>query len=70
MKHRSLKAFRIQNLSDAITGKMNVTVAEQDGTTQTFDVDTASLPFLTHKVRFNINLQRENLLITKVPVKV
>ncbi|WP_052219324.1 fimbria/pilus outer membrane usher protein [Providencia rettgeri] len=39
--------FRIQNLSDAITGKMNVTVAEQDGTIQTFDVDTASLPFLT-----------------------
>lgn len=39
--------FRIQNLSDATSGKLTVTVTEQDGSIQTFDVDTASLPFLT-----------------------
>lgn len=39
--------FRIQDLSDALSGRLNVTVAEQDGTTQEFNVDTANLPFLT-----------------------
>lgn len=39
--------FRIQDLSDALSGTLNVTVAEQDGTTQEFNVDTANLPFLT-----------------------
>nr|WP_314264847.1 outer membrane usher protein [uncultured Moellerella sp.] len=39
--------FRIQDLSDALSGQMNVTVTEQDGSTQQFNVDTANLPFLT-----------------------
>ncbi|MGJ3355337.1 outer membrane usher protein [Providencia sp. Je.9.19] len=39
--------FRIQDLSDALNGTLNVTVTEQDGSTQEFDVDTANLPFLT-----------------------
>ncbi|MGF7540211.1 outer membrane usher protein [Providencia rettgeri] len=39
--------FRIQDLSDAVSGKLDVTVKEQDGTTQEFQVDTASLPYLT-----------------------
>ncbi|MEY1577951.1 outer membrane usher protein [Providencia manganoxydans] len=39
--------FRIQDLSDALSGTLNVTVSEQDGTTQEFNVDTANLPFLT-----------------------
>lgn len=39
--------FRIQDLSDAISGKLDVTVKEQDGSTQEFQVDTASLPYLT-----------------------
>ncbi|WP_140182731.1 outer membrane usher protein [Providencia stuartii] len=39
--------FRIQDLSDAVSGKLDVTVEEQDGTTQSFQVDTASLPYLT-----------------------
>nr|QLQ97658.1 fimbria/pilus outer membrane usher protein [Providencia alcalifaciens] len=39
--------FRIQNLSDAITGTLNVTVKEQDGSIQEFQVDTANLPYLT-----------------------
>ncbi|MEY1163261.1 outer membrane usher protein [Providencia manganoxydans] len=39
--------FRIKDLSDAVSGKLDVTVEEQDGTTQSFQVDTASLPYLT-----------------------
>ncbi|HEM7146929.1 TPA: outer membrane usher protein [Providencia stuartii] len=39
--------FRIHDLSDALSGTLNVTVTEQDGTTQQFNVDTANLPFLT-----------------------
>ncbi|WP_272682514.1 outer membrane usher protein [Providencia sp. PROV120] len=39
--------FRIQDLSDAVSGKLDVTIKEQDGTTQEFQVDTASLPYLT-----------------------
>ncbi|HFF8523336.1 TPA: outer membrane usher protein [Providencia rettgeri] len=39
--------FRIQDLSDAVSGKLDVTVKEQDGTVQEFQVDTANLPYLT-----------------------
>lgn len=39
--------FRIQDLSDAVSGKLDVTVKEQDGSTQEFQVDTANLPYLT-----------------------
>lgn len=39
--------FRIQDLSDSVSGKLDVTVKEQDGLTQEFQVDTASLPYLT-----------------------
>ncbi|OAT51336.1 outer membrane usher protein [Providencia heimbachae] len=39
--------FRIQDLSDAVSGKLDVIIKEQDGTTQEFQIDTASLPYLT-----------------------
>lgn len=39
--------FRIQDLSEAIAGKLDVVVQEQDGTRQTFQVTTASIPYLT-----------------------
>lgn len=39
--------FRIQDLSDAVSGKLDVVVKEQDGSIQAFQVDTASLPYLT-----------------------
>ena len=39
--------FRIQDLNSAVSGKLNVKVEEQDGTVQTFDVDTANIPYLT-----------------------
>lgn len=50
--------FRIQDLSDALNGKMDVTVTEQDGSTQHFEVDTSNLPFLTRpgQVQYKVAL--------------
>ncbi|WP_447887508.1 outer membrane usher protein [Serratia fonticola] len=39
--------FRIQDLSDALAGELDVQVKEQDGSTQSFTVSTASIPYLT-----------------------
>lgn len=39
--------FRIQDLSSATTGKLDVRVQEQDGSVQTFQVNTADIPYLT-----------------------
>lgn len=39
--------FRIQNLNDAVSGKLDVRVEEQDGSVQQFDIDTATIPYLT-----------------------
>ncbi|HDZ3441787.1 outer membrane usher protein [Pseudomonas aeruginosa] len=46
--------FRIQDLNDAVSGKLDVLVEEQDGTSQEFQMDTASIPYLTRPgtVRF------------------
>lgn len=48
--------FRIQDLNSAVSGKLDVKVEEQDGATQTFQVDTASIPYLTRPglVRYKI----------------
>lgn len=50
--------FRIQDLSDAVSGKLDVTVKEQDGSIQEFQVDTASLPYLTRpgQVQYKFSL--------------
>jgi outer membrane usher protein PapC len=39
--------FRIQDLSSAVAGTLDVRVEEQDGSVQTFQVDTATIPYLT-----------------------
>ncbi|WP_261641956.1 outer membrane usher protein [Erwinia mallotivora] len=39
--------FRIQDLNEVITGKLDVKIEEQDGSVQTFTLNTASVPFLT-----------------------
>ncbi len=48
--------FRIQELSSAVSGQLDVRVEEQDGRVQTFQVDTASIPYLTRPgmVRYKI----------------
>lgn len=39
--------FRIQDLSDAVNGKLDVRIEEQDGSIQEFQMNTASIPYLT-----------------------
>ncbi|HGL4620255.1 TPA: outer membrane usher protein [Citrobacter koseri] len=39
--------FRIQDLNQAVSGKLDVRVEEQSGRIQEFQVDTASVPYLT-----------------------
>jgi len=49
--------FRIQDLNSAVSGKLDVKVEEQDGSVQTFQVDTASIPYLTRPglVRYKLS---------------
>ncbi|WP_432807449.1 outer membrane usher protein [Providencia vermicola] len=48
--------FRIQDLSDAVSGELLVRVEEQDGNVQEFTVNTANIPYLTRpgQVRFKV----------------
>ncbi|MHA7845139.1 fimbria/pilus outer membrane usher protein [Serratia sp. D1N4] len=39
--------FRIQDLSSSVNGLLDVRVEEQDGSVQTFQVNTATIPYLT-----------------------
>lgn len=52
--------FRIQDLSDALSGKLDVRVEEQDGSVQMFQVDTATIPYLTRagQVRYKLAIGR------------
>ncbi|HCD7748832.1 outer membrane usher protein [Serratia marcescens] len=48
--------FRIQDINDAVNGQLDVRVEEQDGSVQTFKMDTASIPYLTRpgSVRYKV----------------
>jgi outer membrane usher protein FimD/PapC len=50
--------FRIQNLNDAVSGKLDVRVEEQNGKVQIFQVNTANVPYLTRpgSVRYKLAL--------------
>lgn len=52
--------FRVQNLSDATTGKLDVRIEEQDGSVQEYKVDTANIPYLTRpgSVRYKLAMGR------------
>lgn len=39
--------FRIRDLTNAVSGKIQVRVLEDDGREQSFEIDTASVPYLT-----------------------
>ncbi|RTF25237.1 outer membrane usher protein [Serratia marcescens] len=39
--------FRIQDINDAVSGELDVRVEEQDGSVQTFKMNTANIPYLT-----------------------
>lgn len=48
--------FRIQDLDSAVSGALDVKVEEADGSVQSFQVDTATIPYLTRpgQVRFKL----------------
>ncbi|SUX28055.1 Outer membrane usher protein papC precursor [Cedecea davisae] len=39
--------FRIQDLNNTVSGKLDVKIQESDGSVQTFELDTATIPYLT-----------------------
>ncbi|WP_425373920.1 outer membrane usher protein [Klebsiella quasivariicola] len=49
--------FRIQDLSDSVSGKLDVKVQEQDGSVTSWQVDTASIPYLSRPglVRYKVS---------------
>lgn len=55
--------FRIQDLSSYVSGMLDVTVQEQDGTAQHFQVNAASLPFLSRPgaVRYRLMVGKAQL---------
>lgn len=52
--------FRIQDINDAVSGQLDVRVEEQDGSVQSFTVETASVPYLTRpgSVRYKVSSGR------------
>lgn len=56
--------FRIQNLSDAVAGKLDVRIEEQGGSVQEYQVDTASIPYLTRpgQVRYTLSAGKPSSL--------
>ncbi|NVZ50784.1 outer membrane usher protein [Pseudomonas sp. B6002] len=56
--------FRIQDLNDAVTGRLDVRVEEQDGSVQTFQFDTAGVPYLTRPghIRYKVATGRPSNL--------
>lgn len=48
--------FSIQDLNNAVNGKLDVKIQEQDGSVRTFELDTATIPYLTRPgtVRFKM----------------
>ena len=54
--------FRIQELNSAVSGQLDVRVEEQDGSIQTFQVTTATVPYLTRpgQVRYKLAAGRSS----------
>jgi outer membrane usher protein FimD/PapC len=49
--------FRIQDMNEAVSGELEVKVEEQDGTTQSFKVNSATIPYLTRpgQIRYKLS---------------
>ncbi|MGY1878545.1 MULTISPECIES: outer membrane usher protein [Pseudomonas] len=56
--------FRIQDLNDAVSGKLDVRVEEQDGSVHTSQIDTAGVPYLTRPghIRYKVAAGRPSNL--------
>lgn len=60
--------FRIQEISSAVTGTLDVKVEEQDGSVQTFQVNVASIPYLARpgSFRYKFNGGKASRITHKV----
>lgn len=60
--------FRIQDLDSSVSGRLDVRVEEQDGSVQRFQVDTATIPYLTRpgQVRFKAATGRASDVMHRV----
>ncbi|CNL77902.1 outer membrane fimbrial usher porin [Yersinia aldovae] len=47
--------FSIQDMSSAVQGELQVTIQEEDGSSEQFSVNTSSVPFLTRQGQFRYN---------------
>jgi outer membrane usher protein PapC len=56
--------FRIQDLNDAVSGRLDVRVEEQDGSVQRIQLDTAGVPYLTRpgQLRYKLAAGRPSSL--------
>ena len=56
--------FKIQDLNDSVSGTLNVRVEEEDGAVREFNVETASIPFLTRPgaIRYKTAIGRPTTL--------
>lgn len=52
--------FRIRDINSAVSGKLDVEIAEDDGNTQHFQIETANIPYLSRpgRVRYNLSTGR------------
>lgn len=48
--------FRIQDINDAVSGRLDIRIEEQDGSVREFQMETASIPYLTRpgSVRYKV----------------
>lgn len=60
--------FKIQDLNNSISGTLNISIEEENGTTREFDLDTASIPFLTRpgSVQYKTSIGRPSTYDHKV----
>lgn len=61
--------FRIQDLSNAISGKLDVKVAEEDGSSSQYQIDTATIPYLSRPDVCVINFQPVNRQVMNIIVR-
>lgn len=56
--------FRIQTLSDSVSGSLDVRVEEQDGSVQQFTVETSTIPYLTRPglVRYKVSVGKPSTI--------
>lgn len=47
--------FRIRDLGDSVSGTLHIRIEEQNGQVQEYDINTASMPFLTRPGQCAIN---------------